>query len=339
MFTKKSGIVPLNQANFIDLDQIRMLDCPTTYEKPHAASLPPSWPHASRPSPGAGALSATDTPGRLQAGRIVQPGRPLQKAAITAATILLLALAWSVATNHRFRWDVVADYLFAHDILHGLMLTLEITFFAMIIGIVGGLILALMRLSPSRFLRMVSGGYIWFFRGTPVLVQLLFWFNIQAVYPHIGIPFCPQLNLNAILTPSLAAIFGLGFNEAAYMAEITRAGITAIDHGQGEAAKALGMTRAEALHRIILPQAMRVIIPPTANETIGLLKTSSIASVIAVTELLYSAQLIYSVNYLTIPLLITASVWYLAITTILSIGQHYLERRFSKGSAHAARRA
>jgi polar amino acid transport system permease protein len=286
-------------------------------------------------------LQSLDNPVALlrdQASRIVHPRRVGQKAAVALAAVLLLALAWSVATNHRFRWDVVASYLFSPDILHGLELTLEITVCAMVIGVVGGLLLALMRLSASPFLRMVSGAYIWFFRGTPVLVQLLFWFNVQALYPHIGLPFGPQLNLNAIVTPMIAAIFGLGLNEAAYMAEITRAGITAIDHGQGEAAKALGMTRAEAMRLIVLPQAMRVIIPPTANETIGLLKTSSIASVIAVTELLYSAQLIYAVNYLTIPLLVVASVWYLAVTTVLSIGQHYLERHFSKGAVHAARR-
>lgn len=274
---------------------------------------------------------------RGHASRIVHPKRIGQKATITIAAVLLLLVAWSVATNHRFRWDVVAGYLFSPDILHGLKLTLEITVCAMAIGVLGGLVLALMRLSSSRFLRMISGAYIWFFRGTPVLVQLLFWFNIQALYPHIGFPGGPTLNLNAIVTPMIAAIFGLGLNEAAYMAEITRAGISAIDHGQSEAAKALGMTRAEALRLIVLPQAMRVIIPPTANETIGLLKTSSIASVIAVTELLYSAQLIYAVNYLTIPLLMVASLWYLAITTILSLGQHYLERHFSKGAGHAVR--
>lgn len=272
-----------------------------------------------------------------RASRIVRPTRPVQKVAVAAAGIILLMALWSVATNHRFRWDVVATYLFSPDILRGLQLTLEITASAMAIGIVGGIILALMRLSQSGFLRLVSAGYIWFFRGTPVLVQLLFWFNIQALYPNIGLPFGPRIDLNAIVTPLLAAIFGLGLNEAAYMAEITRAGIQAIDHGQSEAAKALGMTRVETLRYIVLPQAMRVIIPPTANETIGLLKTSSIASVIAVTELLYSAQLIYAVNYLTIPLLVVASLWYLAVTTILSIGQYYLERRFSRGSVHVIR--
>ncbi|HEX4764863.1 MAG TPA: amino acid ABC transporter permease [Lichenihabitans sp.] len=269
---------------------------------------------------------------------VVPLPRSGRRLAVAAAVVVLAMLAWSVATNPRFGWDTVARYLFAPDILHGLWLTLQITICAMAIGIAGGVVLALMRLSASGFLRALSFGYIWFFRGTPVLVQLLFWFNIQALYPNIGLPFGPGLDVNALITPLVAAIFGLGLNEAAYMAEITRAGITSIDSGQAEAAKALGMTRAETLRRIVLPQAMRVIIPPTANETISLLKTSSIASVIAVTELLYSAQLIYSVNYLTVPLLVVASLWYLAVTTVLSIGQHYLERRFSRGALHVANR-
>ena len=263
--------------------------------------------------------------------RVDPPSRTGRHVAAAAAIALLVAFGWSVAVNPRFRWDVVGRYLFAPDILHGLVLTLEITVCAMAIGIAGGVVLALMRLSGSGVLRAVSAGYIWLFRGTPVLVQLLFWFNIQALYPDIGIPFGPKLDLNSFITPMVAAVFGLGLNEAAYMAEITRAGIAAIDAGQGEAAKALGLTRGETLRRIVLPQAMRVIVPPTANEAISLLKTSSIASVIAVTELLYSAQLIYSVNYLTIPLLVVASLWYLAVTTVLSIGQHALERRFNRG--------
>ncbi len=266
--------------------------------------------------------------------------RPGRWFAIAATLLVAVALLHSVATNPRFRWDVVARYLFAPAILQGLLITLELTVCAMLIGAAGGMVLAIMRLSRSRFLASVSWAYVWFFRGTPVLVQLLFWFNIQALYPSFSLGFGSfALSANAVITPLVAAIFGLGLNEAAYMAEITRAGIASIDDGQLKAAQALGMTRSETLRRIILPQAMRVIIPPTANETIGLLKTSSIASVIAVTELLYSAQLIYSVNYLTVQLLIVASLWYLAITTIFSIGQHYLERRFNRGTLHDAHRA
>lgn len=249
---------------------------------------------------------------------------------ILLTSVVLVLLLRSVALNPRFRWEVVASYLFAPQIMHGLWLTLELTASAMLIGTLGGVVLAIMRISQSRFLSTAAWVYIWLFRGTPVLVQLLLWYNIQALYPQISFGF-GSIDVNALVSPVMAAIFGLGLNEAAYMAEITRAGINSIDRGQVQAAQALGMTRAETLRRIVLPQAMRVIIPPTANQAIGLLKTSSIASVIAVTEILYSAQLLYSVNYLTVQLLIVASIWYLFITTLLSIGQHCLEQRFKRG--------
>jgi polar amino acid transport system permease protein len=199
-------------------------------------------------------------------------------------------------------------------------------------------ILAVMRLSDNPLLSGSSWLYIWFFRGTPVLVQLLVWFNLAFLYPKIsfGIPFGPSwvsANANSLITPLTAAILGLGLNEGAYMAEIVRAGILSVEHGQTEAAQALGMSRGLTLRRIILPQAMRVIIPPTGNETISMLKTSSLASVITVTELLYAVQLIYSVNFKTIPLLIVASIWYLILTSLLTVGQFYVERRFARGSA------
>src|SRR5690349_1621125 len=208
----------------------------------------------------------------------------------------------------------------------------------MAIGIVLGVLLAIMRLSPNP---LVSGGswlYIWFFRGTPVLVQLLFWYNIAALYPKIdlGIPFGPSFihaDANSLITPFTAAILGLGLNEGAYMAEIVRAGIISVPEGQSDAAKSLGMTRLQTMRRIVLPQAMRVIIPPTGNETISMLKTSSLASVIVVTELLYASQLIYSVNFKTIQLLIVASVWYIVATSLLYIGQFYLERYYGRGAA------
>jgi polar amino acid transport system permease protein len=195
-----------------------------------------------------------------------------------------------------------------------------------------------MRLSPNP---MVSGGawcYVWLFRGTPVLVQLLFWSFIAAVYPKIslGIPFGPSLisqTANSLITPFVAAILGLGLNEGAYMSEIVRAGLLSVDEGQTEAAQALGMSRMQTLRRVVLPQAMRVIIPPTGNETISMLKTSSLVSVIAFTELLYASQLIYSQNYKQIPLLIVASLWYLFLTSILSFGQYYLERHYARGAA------
>jgi polar amino acid transport system permease protein len=197
-----------------------------------------------------------------------------------------------------------------------------------------------MRLSPNPLVAGASWAYIWVFRGTPVLVQLLFWNFISALYPTIdlGIPFGPSFihaDANHLISAFTAAILGLGLNEGAYMAEIVRAGILSVDEGQTQAAHSLGMTRLTTLRRIVLPQAMRVIIPPTGNETISMLKTSSLVSVIAYTELLYSVQQIYSVNYRTIPLLLVASIWYLAVTSILSIGQYYLERRYGRSLARA----
>jgi polar amino acid transport system permease protein len=264
---------------------------------------------------------------------------------ITAVVVAFLAIVvvHSVATNPRFGWGTVGHYLFSSRILHGLRVTLELTAISMAIGIALGIVLAVMRLSRNP---LVSGGswvYIWFFRGTPVLVQILFWSFISALYPRIsvGIPFGgPEFvhaNANTLITPFLAAILALGLNEAAYMAEIVRAGIISVDEGQTDAASALGLTRLQTMRRIVLPQAMRVIIPPTGNETISMLKTSSLVSVIAYPELLYSAQLIYAVNYQQIPLLLTASIWYLAVTSVLSIGQYYVERHFGRG--HSSREA
>jgi polar amino acid transport system permease protein len=249
-----------------------------------------------------------------------------------------VTLVRSAATNPRFNWDLVRQFFFSHQVLHGLVLTIELTVIAMVIGILLGIVLAVMRLSPNPLVSGASWTYIWLFRGTPLLVQLLFWNFISAVYPQItfGIPFGPEFvhaNANTLITPYVAAILGLGLNEAAYMAEIVRAGILSVDEGQTDAAHALGMTRIKTMRRIVLPQAMRVIIPPTGNETISMLKNTALVSVIAITDLLYSVQLIYSQNFRQIPLLSVASIWYLILTTILSIGQYYLERRFGRGSS------
>ncbi|HEY6889888.1 MAG TPA: amino acid ABC transporter permease, partial [Solirubrobacter sp.] len=185
---------------------------------------------------------------------------------------------------------------------------------------------AVARMSPNKLLSGAGGFYVWLFRGTPVLVQLLFWSFIAALYPTVGAgPLHVQANV--LITPFAAAILGLALNEAAYMAEIVRAGILSVPAGQSEAASALGMSRMQAMRRVVLPQAMRVIVPPTGNETISMLKTTSLVSVIASSELLYSAQLIYAQNFKQIPLLLVACMWYLAITSLLSIGQAVLERR------------
>jgi polar amino acid transport system permease protein len=279
----------------------------------------------------------TETTGRPEDIRAVPVRRPGRWVAAAVVAVVAVALVRSVATNPRFEWSVVGNYMFDERILEGLRVTIELTAIAMAIGIVLGVILAVMRLSLNP---LVSGGswlYIWFFRGTPVLVQLLFWYNIAALYPKLalGIPFGPafvHVDANTAITPFTAAILGLGLNEGAYMAEIVRAGIISVPEGQSDAAQSLGMTRLQTIRRIVLPQAMRVIIPPTGNETISMLKTSSLASVIVVTELLYAAQLIYSVNFKTIQLLIVASIWYIVCTSVLYVGQYYLERYYGRGA-------
>jgi polar amino acid transport system permease protein len=261
---------------------------------------------------------------------------------IAAGLVLLIvaSLLRSVITNDRFEWNVVGDYLFDSRVLDGLRLTLELTVLGMVIGIVLGVILALMRISGNPVLSTVSWVYIWFFRGTPLLVQILIFFNIAALYPMIdlGIPFGPSfihINGTNLVTPFFAGMLALGLNEGAYMSEIVRAGIISVDEGQFDAAKAVGMTQGQTMRRIVLPQAMRVIIPPTGNETISMLKNSSLVYVIAVKELLYTVTLIYSVNYKVIPLLIVASIWYLMATTVLSIGQYFLERHYGRGGPGA----
>jgi polar amino acid transport system permease protein len=271
--------------------------------------------------------------------RAVPVRRPLRWVASAAVLVLLANILYSVFTNPRFEWPVVGDYLFSSSILAGLVMTLELTAIAMALGIVLGIALAVMRLSPNPLVSWSSSAYIWLFRGTPVLVQILFWSFIAAIYPRIslGIPFGgPDFvdgSANVIITPFVAAVLGLGLNEGAYMAEIVRAGILSVDEGQTDAASALGMRRLQTMRRIVLPQAMRVIVPPTGNETISMLKTTSLVSVIAISELLYSAQLIYAQNYKQIPLLISVSIWYLIATTVLSIGQYYIERHYGRGSS------
>lgn len=258
------------------------------------------------------------------------PGRWISGIIIVGIFALLLQ---SVFTNERFGWDTVWAYLRDVSIVNGILVTLELTAICMLIGIAIGVVMAIMYLSPNPVVRTAAFAYVNFFRGTPVLVQLLFWYNLAALYPSIsfGIPGV-SLDANQIITPIFAAILGLGLNEGAYMSEIVRAGILSVDFGQAEAAAALGVNRLHTMRRIILPQAMRVIIPPTANETIGMLKTTSLVSVISVPELLYSAQIISARTFETIPLLIVASIWYIVVTSVLTVGQYYLERKFAKGS-------
>ncbi|HVH22993.1 MAG TPA: amino acid ABC transporter permease [Pseudonocardia sp.] len=274
----------------------------------------------------------------MEAVPVRHPGRWL---AVAVLAVLAAMFVNTVLTNDGFRWDVVGRYLFADPVLNGLRNTLILTVLSMVIGIVGGIALAVMRLSPNWVLSGVAAVYIWLFRGTPLIAQLLFWNFLAALYPmlSLGIPFGPgfvYFDTNQLINQFTACLLGLGLNEAAYMAEIVRGGLVSVDEGQTEAAGALGMSRAQTLRRIVLPQAMRVIIPPTGNETISMLKTTSLVVVIGYFELLTSVQRIYSTNFQTIPLLIVAALWYLALTSVLSIGQGYIERHFGRGSSRNA---
>ena len=243
---------------------------------------------------------------------------------------LLGLLVWSVAQNDNIQWATVRHYLFDGGILRGLVTTVELTVLAMVIGIAGGILVAVMRLSKNPVLKWISFGFVWLFRGTPVLVQLIFWFNLATIFPHLGPSFL-QANTNTVITSFVAALLGLGLNEAAYMSEIVRAGILSVDQGQTEAAHALGMPQSLLMRRIVLPQAMRIIIPPTGNETITMLKTTSLVAVIAGNDLLTRAQAIYSSNYAIIELLLVASLWYLVLTSVASVFQYFVERRFARG--------
>ncbi|MBW4030760.1 MAG: amino acid ABC transporter permease [Acidobacteria bacterium] len=238
----------------------------------------------------------------------------------------------------RFSWNTVGSYLFDPLVMNGLWLTLQITFWAMLIGITLGLVIAMMRLSHNRLMTGISWFYTWFFRGTPVYIQILFWFAISYLYPtlSVGVPFGSwaflHINSVTLFTPLIAGITALGLNEAAYFSEIARAGLISVDEGQIEAATSIGMTPSQTMRMVILPQAMRVIIPPTGNEVISMLKTTSLVASIGVIELTGAVDEISASNFKTVPLLLVACVWYLLCTTILSVGQFYVERYYARGS-------
>ncbi len=261
-----------------------------------------------------------------------------------AVIVLIVAasLVRAVIVNPNFMWGTVGHYLFDHRIISGVLKTIELTVLSMLIGILLGVVMAVMRLSLNPIVSGFSWLYIWFFRGTPLLVQLLFWLFGAALFKHVtlGVPFGgPAIinpSYNSLIPAFVAALLGFGLNEGAYMAEIVRAGIISVDEGQTQAAQSLGLSRLQALRLIVLPQAMRVIIPPTGNETISMLKNTSLVLVLgSVVDLLFAVQQIYSVNYLEIPLLIVACIWYLAMTSVLYVGQYFIERRYGRGFSRA----
>ncbi|MGA5466313.1 amino acid ABC transporter permease [Mycobacterium sp. NPDC050041] len=259
-----------------------------------------------------------------------------------AAFVILALLGlfiYGAATNEAYGWETYVKYLFDQRISEAAFNTLQLTILAMLLALTLGVLLAVMRLSPNPVLKAVSWGYLWIFRGTPVYVQLVLWGLVPTIYANLqfGVPFGPSLfhlNLQALSVGFMLAVIGLGLNEAAYMAEIIRAGINSVPEGQAEASIALGMSWGLAIRRTVLPQAMRVIIPPTGNEFISMLKTASLVTAVPYSFELYGRARDIGVElFQPIPLLLVASTWYLAITSVLMIGQFYLERYFARGAS------
>jgi polar amino acid transport system permease protein len=256
----------------------------------------------------------------------------------TAAAILAALVAIGRAfANGQIEWSYVGRFLTAPAILEGIVNTMVMAVLAMTLGIVLGVVVAVMRLSPNPVLKSAAAGYTWLFRGTPLILQLLLWFNLALVFPTIGIPGLWSARAVDVMTPFLSALLGLGINQGAYTSEVMRAGMLSVDAGQYEAALAIGMGRLRALRRIILPQAMRMVTPPLSNEFIGMVKATSLASVIQYPEVLHNAENIYYANSRVIELLIVAGFWYLLVVSILTPLQMLLERRFARGSMQFAR--
>ncbi|MCG6567237.1 amino acid ABC transporter permease [Tessaracoccus sp. ZS01] len=256
---------------------------------------------------------------------------------IWAAIVLVLfgLLVYSLFTNPNYRWDVVGQYLFDARVISGVGWTLILTVLAMALGILLAVTTAIMRMGTNPILRAVAYVYIWFFRGTPIYTQLVFWGLIAVLYPRMGVPFGPewlQFDTQDVINATVAAVLGLGLNEGAYLSEIVRGGLSSVDKGQWEASTALGMKRSTTLRRIVIPQAMRVIVPPTGNETISMLKTTSLVLAVPFSlELTFVTNAIGNKSFLPVPLLIVAAIWYLSITSVLMVGQARLERYYGRG--------
>jgi polar amino acid transport system permease protein len=274
-------------------------------------------------------------PEEIRAVPVRHPGRWVAAAVIAVVVAMLVHSIW---TNPNWAWSFQGDNAFTNPVLHGLWTTVWLTLAAMAIGVALGIAIAIMRLAKNPIVSGAAWVYTWAFRGTPVYVQLLLWAQIGSLYRRlaIGVPFGPHLftfNSNTLIPGFMAALLGLGLNEGAYMAEIVRAGLISVDEGQQEAATALGLSRTATLRRIILPQAMRVIIPPTGNETISMLKTTSLVSVVPYYELLFNAQAIGHRTFQPFPMLVMASLYYLVLSSVLMIGQYYIERHYARGSS------
>jgi polar amino acid transport system permease protein len=266
--------------------------------------------------------------------------RPRHYGRMTAVvvTLLLLALLVDAFARGKIDWSTTGEYLFWPTILQGLVNTIWVSIACMAIGIIIGVLCAVARGSPNPVLRSAALFYAWFFRGTPVILQLLIWFNLALVFPRIGIPGLFDFRTVDVITPAVATLLGLGLNEGAYVSEIVRAGLISVDRGQYEASKSIGMSYWLSLRRIILPQAMRVVVPPLGNEFIALLKITSLASIIGFSDILRNAQDIYYTNAKVIELLMVAAFWYLVVVSVLSVFQAMLENRFGRGFASSSTR-
>lgn len=307
----------------------------TAVTTPGAQTPGAQTPGARAPGSAAPARDAAATP--YADLRIVPARHPGRWVATAGVAVLLAMVVSSLLTNDRWEWDVVAQYLTWPSILSGAWATIRLTAAASVVGFALGTVLALMRLSRSPLLVGVSWAYTWVFRSVPLLLQLLLWYNLAYLYPHLslGVPFGPEylwFDTLGVIDKFGAAILGLGLSQAAYSAEIVRAGILSVDQGQQEAAASLGIPRRRQVTRIVLPQAMRSIVPTAVNEVIGLLKGTSIVYVLAYGELFYIASVIYGRNGKVVPLLIVAAIWYLVLTTLITIVQYYVERHYAKGA-------
>ena len=277
-------------------------------------------------------LSPADLPGPdVTVRRLRHPGRWISGGIV----LLLLAVIVRAFAVGQIQWPVVGKFLTAEVIIVGFGWTLLISACALALGVALGFAFGIMRLSENPILRFAAWLYVWVFRGTPVLLQLLIWFNIALVFPRLYIPGLVDARMVDVVTPFVAAVLGLGVNEGSYLTEVVRGGIGAVDRGQKEAAHTLGMTPGQTMRRIILPQTLRLILPVLGNSAIGMLKFSSLAATIAMGEMLNAAQRIYFINGAVIELLFVCAVWYLLGTTVLSIGQYYLERHFGRDASAA----
>lgn len=280
----------------------------------------------------------TTTPSPIEATPVRHLGRTLIAVVVV---VVVASVLWSLGKNPNLDWPTIREYLLAELTLRGIVVTIALTVISMVIGVVAGVGVAIMRLSDNYVLRWVAITYVWFFRGTPVLVQLIFWGYLGAFYPvtTIGIPFTDVVffsdQTSTLVTATTAAVLALSLNEVAYAAEIVRGGIQSVAPGQREAAASLGLSPTVTMRKVVLPQAMRVIVPPMGNEVITMLKTTALVSVIAGKDLLTNLQQAYSQNFRVIPLLVVASLWYLAMVTVLSIAQSRLEKRFGRGFSTA----